>query len=74
MKVQVSSCIDPEIYRRWKASGMRLSHVISLGLISAEKTPGYLERIKELEEGNARLQKRMTHFATRIAQIESEEV
>jgi len=74
MKVNVSSAIDQALYQRWKKSGMRLNHVINLGLMSAEQTPGYLERIRELEEGNGKLQQKLTRLAARIAEIENQEV
>ena len=74
MKVNVSSAIDQGVYQRWKKSGMRLNHVINLGLMSAEQTPGYIERIRELEEGNTKLQAKLTRLAARIAEIETTEV
>lgn len=72
MKVNVSSAIEKALYDRWKKSGMRLNHVISLGLMAAEQTPGYLERIRELEEGNAKLQTKLTTLSRRLADIETE--
>lgn len=73
MKVNVSSSIEQPLYLRWKKSGMRLNHVIQLGLMSAEQTPGYLERIRELEDGNQKLQQKITRLASRIAEIENTE-
>lgn len=66
MKVQVSSTIDKEDYDNWKKSGMKLGHVIRLGLMSANQTPGYLGRIKELEQGNEKLQRRITAVLQRL--------
>lgn len=71
LKVNVSSAIDKALYDRWKRSGMRLNHVINLGLMAAEQTPGYLERIRELEEGNAKLQQKLTLLYTRIVEMEN---
>lgn len=70
MRVNVSSAIEKSLYDRWKKSGMRLNHVISLGLMAAEQTPGYLERIRELEEGNTKLQAKITSLARRLADVE----
>jgi hypothetical protein len=66
MRVPVSSAIDKEDFERWKRSGMRLAHVIKLGLMAAEQTPGYLNRIRELEEGNERLQRRLSQIAQQM--------
>jgi len=70
MKVQVSSTIDQSDYERWKKSGLKLGHVIRLGLMGAEQTPGYIQRIKELEQGNDKLQRRITAVLQRLDQYE----
>ena len=70
MLVQVSSTIEKNDYDRWKKSGARLSHIIKLGLMASEQTPGYLSRIRELEEGNDKLQKKLTELMTTIRNLD----
>jgi hypothetical protein len=68
-RISVSSTIDEGVYFRWKKSGLKLNHVINLGLMSAESTPGYLSRIRELETGNDKLQKQVSRLYQRLVSL-----
>lgn len=70
-KTPVTTTLEEPVYSAWKASGLKLNHVIKLGLMSAQQTPGYLGRIRELEEGNAKLQKKLTFVLARLNELES---
>ena len=72
MKINVSSSINKELYERWKKTGIKLNHIITLGIMNAEHTPGYLQRICELEEGNNKLQAKIGLLAKRIAELEAQ--
>ena len=56
VKIMVSTVLEKDVWERWKASHLKLNHVVMLGLMSAEQTPGYIARIRELEQGNEKLQ------------------
>lgn len=71
MAKSVSSIIEDNDYLRWKRSGLKLRHVIGLGLHAAEGNPQLIERQHELEEGNAKLQKKLTYAMMRINELEA---
>ena len=58
--VGISGNISPQVYDRWKRSGMKFANVFSMGMNAVEQTPGYIDRVRELEEGNIKLQKYVT--------------
>jgi len=68
--IQTSVTMDPETYNTWKASGMRLGHLIKLGILAAKNNPQQIERIRELEEGNAKLQRAVSNALSRIRELE----
>jgi hypothetical protein len=70
--VQVSGNIPPEDYERWKRTGMRLAHVIRMGLMAAEQAPGYISRIRELEAGNEKLQRHVTFLYNQVNTLKAE--
>ena len=68
--ITVSTSLERGLYEGWKASGLKLNHVVRLGLMAARQTPGYIERIRELEEGNTKLQKKLTILMARVNELE----
>ena len=71
--IQTSIILERQLYDAWKASGQRLSHLVRLGLMAKNETPGYISRIRELEEGNAKLQRAVTNALNRIRELEAKE-
>lgn len=72
-KTPVTTTLEAPVYAAWKGSGLKLNHVIKLGLMAAQQTPGYLSRIRELEEGNTKLQKKLSLVLTRLNELEKQE-
>ena len=62
--------LEEDVYRLWKQSGLRLGKVVRLGLMNHNQTPGYVSRIRELEEGNEKLQRKITIALQRINELE----
>lgn len=67
-----SVSLRKDVYETWKRSGLKLNHVIQLGLMTHNKTPGYLERIRELEAGNDKLQRKLTILMNTVNKLEME--
>lgn len=68
--IPVTTTLERPIYEAWKASGLKLNHVVGLGIQTARQNPGYLARIRELEEGNDKLQKKLTILMNRVNELE----
>ena len=62
--------LEDSVYEAWKRSGLRLNNLVILGLKAHNQTPGYIDRIRELETGNDRLQKKVTIALNRINELE----
>lgn len=62
--------LTEDVYTAWKQTGMRLEQVVILGLQNARQTPGYVGRIRELEEGNDKLQRKVTILMNRVNELE----
>jgi len=67
--VMVTTSVSQEVYRDWKQSGMKLNQLVRMGLMAVHETPGYVERIKALEEGNARLQRKLTALSQSLEEV-----
>jgi hypothetical protein len=73
-KVQVSATIEVNDHARWKRSGMRIGHLIKLGLDFAEQKPGFISRIEELEVDKSRLAQKLVIALRRLNEIEAREL
>jgi hypothetical protein len=65
--------LEEDVYTAWKRSGIKLSQVVRMGLMNLNQTPGYVGRIKELEDGNEKLQRKITILMTRVNELERAE-
>lgn len=70
----VTTSLQPQVYDAWKASGLKLNHVVHLGLMSASKTPGFVMRINELEEDNKKLQRKLQILMNKVNELEKPQV
>lgn len=69
---QINTRIEEEIYRRWKATGHKLSHIVTLGIMAAEKNPGYIDRIATLEQNNTAIMRKLESAMRRLNSLEEE--
>jgi len=67
--INVSSTLDRNTYELWKKSGMRLNHVIKMGMMHATETPGYIQRIRELEASNEKLASKLESVMRKINEV-----
>jgi hypothetical protein len=70
MHVAVSSSIQEQLYRKWKASGLKLSHVIALGLNYEENVLGLKEKMNEQEVLLAKFREKVNTMGGRILELE----
>lgn len=68
--IVVSTTLEKGVYDAWKASGLKLNYLVRHGLMAAKQTPGYIDRIRELEEGNGKLQKKVAILMNRLNELE----
>lgn len=66
-RVQITTSIPYEWYKKIKANVWKYNELVGLGITAKENNPQILERIKELERGNKKLQSKLTQFAGRLA-------
>lgn len=69
MIVTISTTIDADLYRAAKAKGAKWSHLIKLGWKAYNDNPQMIERIRELELANDKLQRRLTTISESIIDI-----
>jgi len=67
--IVVTTSLDEETYKKWRASGVKLNHLVRMGIMAFLETPGYINRIHDLEEGNARLQRKLTALSQSIQEV-----
>lgn len=69
MIVTISTTIDADLYRQAKAKGAKWSHLIRLGWKAYNDNPQMVERIRELEGANDKLQRRLTQLSEKLSDI-----
>ncbi len=69
MIVTISTTMDAEIYKQAKIKGAKLSHLLRLGWKAYNENPQMIERIRDLEIANDKLQKRLTGVSERLLDL-----
>jgi len=69
-KRQTSITLEEPVFVGWKRSGLKLGHLVKLGLMAQANQPGYSERVAELEEDNKKLQRKLTILMNRVNELE----
>ena len=67
MAKMISLMLDEELVKECKTKGWHYREIFLAGISSKRGTPEVLSRIQELEEGNKKLQGKLSQFWQQIA-------
>jgi hypothetical protein len=71
-QMALTTTIPYDLWKKCKDNGWKWQELMYLGIAAKENNPQLVQRIREVEEGNDKLQKKLSFMFGQIEQLEAE--